>query len=264
MQMEYLKDYIKQNIYDGKLYFEKEEAISHLNVTQEQFRHQAYRLIKKNRIQHLTRNFFMIIPEEFQNMGVLPIQWIINPLMKHLNQNYYIGLLTAASMYGASHHQPMAHQIMTTKSWRHIKYGKGLIEFHRFKDIEHSRVEQISSPAGYSNISSKEQTVLDLVKFYPVCGFLSHVAGVVSDLANSCQEMAFSEAIKNEKNNTILQRLGFILEKTKHENLSKIIEDEMKNRSFRFILLRPDVESKEGMRSDKFKIIENETLEVEE
>ncbi len=42
----------------------------------------------------------------------------------------YIGLLSAASMYGATNQQPMSFQIITTKMRRSIALERGFIKFH--------------------------------------------------------------------------------------------------------------------------------------
>ena len=63
-------------------------------------------------VQH---DFFMIIPAEYQKLGSLPPHWVIDSLMRYLKQDYYIGLLSAASFYGATEQQPMTFQVITDK-----------------------------------------------------------------------------------------------------------------------------------------------------
>lgn len=49
--------------------------------------------------------------------------------MHHLDQPYYVGLLSAAAIHGASHHQPMAFQVVTDKPTREMHAGKVTIRF---------------------------------------------------------------------------------------------------------------------------------------
>ncbi len=156
--MKYLKDYIQESLSQGNYFVTKEQALASLDISPEKFRFQAYRLILKKVIRPLTRDFFMIITPEYQNLGGVPPHWVIDPLMKHLNQDYYVALLTAASMYGATNQQPMCFQVITTKPRSTIELERGSIQFHVFKQCSMSVKEKISSPAGYSMISSKEQT----------------------------------------------------------------------------------------------------------
>lgn len=38
--------------------------------------------------------------------------------MKFLGQPYYVGLLSAAALHGAAHHQPQEFQVVTNKQFR--------------------------------------------------------------------------------------------------------------------------------------------------
>jgi predicted transcriptional regulator of viral defense system len=264
MRMRYLRNYIHESLADGKYFFTKDEALSALSISSEQFRFQAYRLMGKSAISSLTRDSFMIIPAEYQHLGSTPPHWVIDPLMQHLHQHYYIGLLTAASMHGASHQQPMSFQVITDNARRSIKLSRSVMEFHMFKGCTLASTEQISSPAGYARISSREQTMLDIVRFYQSCGFLSNVATVIKDLASSYNKTTFATVVRNEKNNSVLQRLGFICSYAGFQKLADVISGELSNRKTQFILLRPDVRSREGVRDKNFKLIINDTIEIEE
>ena len=261
--MKYLRDYILESLANGKCFFTKEEAMFKLQLNPIQFRFQAYRLVQKQVIKHLVRGFYMIVPPEYQNMSVVPAHWIIDPLMKYLNQNYYIGLLSAASMYGSTNQQPMLFQVITDKPHRAIQLGRSSIKFFNSKTCSNAIAEQISSNAGYANISSREQTILDLIRFYQSSGYFSNVASVIKDLAQDAKEDAFVRAIQNEKSNSILQRLGYILELTEFRVLSSHIQAELKCRTIQFIPLNPDIKTITGDRIKEFKIIKNDSLEIE-
>lgn len=130
---EILKNHILILLTRGKHFFSKQEVISQLGLSQNQFRLQAYRLAQKKAIKKLTHDFFIIIPAEHYNFGSLPPHWIVDPLMKHLGQDYYIGLLSAASLYGTTEQQPMTFQVITNKQTKNIKLERGGIEFHPSK-----------------------------------------------------------------------------------------------------------------------------------
>ena len=262
--MKYLRDYILKSLADGKCFFTKEEAMLELQLNSVQFRFQAYRLVHKQVIKHLVRGFYMIVPPEYQNMGVVPTYWIIDPLMQYLNQNYYIGLLSAASMYGSTNQQPMLFQVITDKPHRAIQLSRSSIKFFYSKTCSSAITEQISSNAGYANISSKEQTILDLIRFYQSCGYLSNVASVIRDLAQNSKEDSFVQAIHNEKSNSVLQRLGYVLALTKFHVLASHVQTELEHRTIQFIPLNPDIKVTTGDRIKEFKIIKNDSLEIEE
>ncbi len=105
--MKYLKDYIQNALADGKYFFTKDEILENLNLTKTQFKYQAYRLARSKSIVNLINGFYMIIPPEYRHLGSFPPHSIIDPLMKYLKEDYYIGLLSAAAFYGSAHQQPI-------------------------------------------------------------------------------------------------------------------------------------------------------------
>jgi len=206
----------------------------------------------------------MIITHEYYHIGSLPIHWIIDAYMKHLNQCYYIGLLSAASMYGATEQQPMTFQIITDKTTKPILLERNKIEFHIFKYCELSKKTTIKVPTGYVKIAAAEQTMLDLIRFYKSCGYLNNVSIVIKNLEKDCNFIRLQQTICNEKNEPILQRLGYILEANKSERLAKVIYDELKKRKIKYVPLRPDLKKNEAdKKSIKWRLILNDTLELE-
>ncbi len=261
--METLKIYINNLLAQGKYFFSKHDVMLELSLEQSQFRFQAYRLLKKGLIRKLTYNFFMIIPAEYHQLGTLPPHWIVDALMKHLKQEYYIGLLSAASLYGATEQQPMVFQVITEKMVKNMTLGRSEIEFHRFKDCLISSKAQLTVPTGYVNISTKEQTMVDLVRFYKASGYLSNVALVIKSLSLECDSLLLAEVIKHEKNKTVLQRLGYILEFVEQPDLAKILGKELSVRKIEYISLRPDHHTQDGEKVSRWKIVVNDPLELE-
>jgi len=261
--MKTLKEYIASCMHNGKHFFTKDEAASELNLNQSQFQMQVWRLYQKKLVKNLGHGFFMIIIPEYYHYGSLPPQTIIDPLMRHLGIEYYIGLLSAASLYGATDQQPMVFQVITSVQIKPITLERGLIEFHYSKSCKNGLIEQLTVPTGYVKISTKEQTMIDLVRYQSACGWLNNVASILKDLAAECTAQKLMKAIERESTETVLQRLGYILEYTGHNDLAKAIELELAKRSIRFTYLRPDSQQKEGMRHNRWKLLINEPLEVE-
>lgn len=262
--MRTIKDYIPTLLADGKYFFSKEEVLLALGLNQNQFRLQIYRLHQKKIIKNLGHGFFMIIPPEYYHLGSLPPHWIVDALMKFLHHDYYIGLLSAASLYGATEQQPMTFQVITDKQMRAVKLERGSIEFHCYKDFSSAVKGEITVPTGYAKISTKEQTLLDLVRFQAVCGYLSNVAMIIRDLSESCRPEALSQTVKSEKMKSVLQRLGYILELVGFSDLALTVEHELAHRRVYETLLRPDFHIKEGKRISRWKLILNDTLEINE
>jgi predicted transcriptional regulator of viral defense system len=261
--MESLKNYIVTQLGVGGNFFTKQNALKALNISQSQFKYQAYRLAKKRMIKRLANDFYMIIPPEYYHLGGLPPLWFIDQLMKYLGQEYYVGLLTASSLYGATEQQPMVFQVVIDKRMRSINLKRGLIEFHTYRDCKSVIKTRFLVPTGFAYISDREQTMLDLIRFYKACGYMSNVALVIKTLAEKCNPQALEAAVKNEKSSPVLQRLGYILEYVDFPTLAEIISLELQSRNIKNVLLRPDFHDKQGKRLDTWKLIINDTLEIE-
>lgn len=262
--MKYLKTYIIDRLANGHYFFTKEEALKELSLTDIQFNQQVWRLSHIQKIYKISQGFYMIIPDEYKNLESLPAHWIIGPYMNYLKQDYYISLLSAAWIYGTTHQQPMTLQVITNKPKRLIKLPRGSIEFHVNKFIHLSKKEEISTPTGYAFISTKEQTLLDLVRFQKQAGYLNNVATIIKDLAPQISIKLFSDVISISQDKSALQRLGYILEFLNYTHLSDVIYKELLHRSYQMILLKPDVLSREGDRIKKWKLIINDPIETEE
>lgn len=261
--MNSLKNYIINLLSTGRYFFSKSEALTELGLNQIQFKYQSYRLSNKGILKGLAQDFFMIISAEYYHLGSLPPHWIIDAYMKHLNQEYYIALLSAASMYGSTQQQPMIFQVITDKTTRAIKLKRGKIEFRVDKNCLSASKTTIKAPTGFVKISTREQTAIDLIRFYKSSGHLSNVSSVIKTLAEGFKAIVFAQVIKHEKSNPVLQRLGYILERSGHFNFADQVEKELLNRKIKYVSLRTDSTNKLGTKNIRWKLIINDKLEFE-
>lgn len=85
-----------------------------------------------------------------------------------------------------------------------------------------------------------------------------------SEKGIQCKPETLSKVVKSEKMETVLQRLGYILELMDFPDLSIVVDKELKQRRMHDTLLRPDFHIKEGERINRWKLILNDTLEINE
>jgi predicted transcriptional regulator of viral defense system len=71
------------------------------------------RLSEKEKVVSIFRGYYIIIPPQHAAKGVLPPAMFIDGLMKFLERKYYVGLLNAAALHGASHQQPQEYFVVT-------------------------------------------------------------------------------------------------------------------------------------------------------
>ena len=81
--------------------------------------------------------------------GYCRLTWFIADLMAYLEQPYYVGLLSAASLHGAAHQQPQQFQVVTTAPQREVR-KKGLaIRFFFKTNFKATPVTQIKVQTGH-------------------------------------------------------------------------------------------------------------------
>ena len=130
-----LSSYLNHLRMDGRYWLSRREAMTALHISDKAFKLAAHRLSLKGSLKRVRGDFFIIVPPEHLAIGALPAAWFIDAFMKHFDQQYYVGLLTAAALHGAAHQQPMTFQVMTNTPTRPIKLGQVFIEFYYKNNI---------------------------------------------------------------------------------------------------------------------------------
>lgn len=199
----------------GRYTFTKEEATHSVTSSPAALNMALNRLCKKQRIFSPKRGFYVIIPLEYRSTKAVPISWFIHDLMKYLQQPYYVGLLTAAELYGAAHQRPQEFQVITDRPLRLIPVGRTRIRFVTKKTIHDTPTLQKQTPTGYITVSTPESTAIDLLRYVSTCGYLNSIATVLSELSESIDKKKLLHVAKITKTELpYIQRLGYLLDLT--------------------------------------------------
>lgn len=135
-----------------------------------------------NKIVSVTKGGWVPVPPEYRDAGAPPPLHYIDPLMRHLGHPYYVGLLSAARLHGASHQVPMVLQVLTPALLRNRRIGSNRIEFIRRSSANRRSTVQHNVPTGRITVATPAVTVLDLVEAPSSGGGLGNVATVIGDL----------------------------------------------------------------------------------
>jgi predicted transcriptional regulator of viral defense system len=183
--------------------------------------------------------------------------------MKFLEKDYYVGLLNAATYYGAAHQQPQSFSVITMKpSLRNIHNDNLKINFYIKKEWIKEDIVQKKVDTGYINVSSRELTALDLVYYFDQAGGLNRVATVLEELCESIDANKMLDLAKRYSPITAVQRLGFLLEEVLNmRDLSDPIKEHLKTVNYFPVLLRPQKEKPEMITGNDWKVVQN--LEIE-
>ena len=105
--------------------------------------------------------------------------------MAHLEEPYYVGLLSAAKYHGAGHQAPMVFQVVVPKSRRGLQCGGVRVDFVARRNMHDTPVIERNTQTGTIRIATPEATALELVGYPERCGYLDNVATVLAELSES-------------------------------------------------------------------------------
>lgn len=255
-------DYIKELRSNGRYAFTEDDLYQSVNKDTKNVRKDLDRQTAKGQIKSIRKGFYTIIPEEYRNMGELPVDFYIDDLMKFLQKKYYVGLYSAAMLHGAAHQQPQEYYIVSsTPKPRNIKKGRLKINFSEKKKFPIYGIEEKKTSTGYLKVSNMELTFFDLIYYVKNLGGMNRVITILDELKEEIKISKFKEVLKNDIPNTVLQRAGYIMDQILDQaELSNIIEQKLAKANTRVTRLNPSGK-KEGFIDEKWKVDVNINIE---
>jgi predicted transcriptional regulator of viral defense system len=197
----------------GQAVFTRDEAAAALGVTKHGFLKAAERQQRRSALLKPRQGFYVVVPPQYLAWGAPPPSWYIDDLMRHEAHPYYVGLLKAAELHGATHQAVMAFQVITDKRIPEIHAGRSIISFIYRKDMDRiaQGIVDHKSDTGRMKISSPELTALDLLRYAHAAGTIDSIATVLSDLGpklRAAQLLNLAPAFER----SVIQRLGYLLD----------------------------------------------------
>ena len=255
----------------GKITFSKEEVeLQFPHLTNRNIQNTLNRLVIKQKIQSVWRGFWVVVPVEYGLKGVVdPIEYIAQ-LMDFLGQKYYVGLLSAAAIHGASHQQPM--ELMTVTASNHLRAkikNDVKISFVAKREIPQQYLQQITVKSGYIPVSNPELTAIDLLLYIKNVGGINRVATVLSELAEVINFERISSDFFLNSNTADIQRLGYLLDTLGFVEIADLLfqkanEANLRFRKYPLCIKQQPMDSKKMTVNEKWKIIINEEIETDE
>ncbi|MBA7464943.1 hypothetical protein ES703_97303 [subsurface metagenome] len=227
-----LQDYILELQSGGRISFTAEEASAALGIKHSAFQASAARLQRKRLLFNPRHGFYVIVPPQYLTWEAPPPSWYIDDLMRHEGRTYYVGLLKAAELHGATHHAVMEFQVVTDKQLSKIKAGRSFIVFYFRKTMSAvlDGLESHKTDTGSMKISSAELTALDLLRYLHVVGGVDSVATILKDLGSRLDANKLAKlAVHFER--TTIQRLGYLLDRLGHSTVSEPLRNALLSKS---------------------------------
>lgn len=247
----------------GRYVLLREQALEALRISDEALKKAVQRLVAKRRLAVPRRGFFIIVPMEYREAGAPPPAWYIDDLMRFCGQHYYVGLLSAAALHGAAHHQPQEFQVVTNEQLRPAVAGRARLRFFRKRHIERAPTMEVKTETGAMRVSTPEATALDLLRYLEGAGHLGNVATVLAELAEKMDGQGLVEAAKREGELSNAQRLGHILDQVGAGELGVPLAAWVAEQHPRFVPLRSDRSTRRAAKDARWHVLVNERVEAE-
>lgn len=226
------------------------------------------RLVQKKKIVSIFKGYYIIVPPQYASKGILPAAMFIDGLMKFLNRKYYVALLNAAALHGASHQQPQEYFIVTGYPvLRTTNKNELKINYISTRQLPpETLTEQRKTETGYITVSNTLLTALDLITYEKKIGGLNRAATVIKELAETIKPNDVNEELIKYTTVSSVQRLGFILEQIlgKKEIADRIISLCTKaGIKFYMIPLKASGNKDKNSINEKWKLMINTEIETD-
>lgn len=247
----------------GKYTFLRSEAVRDSGLSAEAVKKALQRLARRQRVVKVKNYFYVIVPLEYLHAGGPPPPWFIDDLMTAMERPYYVGLLSAAGIHGASHQQPQEFQVLTDRPVRALRVGRSQIRFFTNKHTADTAVQSLKTPTGEMRVSTPEATAFDLVRFARVAGQIDNAATVLAELVPLLDTKRMLKVVRTGGDIPNTQRLGYLLERVRGRPQAKAIHEWLERQSPRTVPLRPERTATGAEEDRRWHVFVTDPVEVE-
>jgi len=231
---------------------------------------ELYRLTKQREIALVHKGFYSRIPVQYKRWNQLPPYFYIDQLMAYLQKPYYIGLLTAGELHGASHQSPQRFCVFTTLPAATVSPRINPLLFWCYRrTIPQSLLLRKNSETGDIQYSNAELTAVDLVQYSQYIGGLSRASTVLAELMETADFGLCSDELFSTGTVAAFQRLGYLLEEILDcRSQAQALHQRLKDHGlpFRWVDLSRQTHNHVHVMSEnaKWKILVNAKIEVDD
>jgi predicted transcriptional regulator of viral defense system len=262
----YLLDFTDKLMSKGRYSFSLGEIRSLFKNGKGAIQQALRRLVLKNKIVSIRRNFYVIISPEYSAQRIPPPSLFIDDLMRYSKKPYYVSLLSAAVLHGSAHQQPQEFFVTTIKPpIRKISVRSIIINFITSGAISDTLIERIQTQSGYMTVSCPELTAVDCIRFASRIGGMGRAAAVIHDLIPRFTVSGTKKTVGADVPVMALQRLGFLLERYKaKEKITDILYHAIHKHRVTATMLSPSHKPVASPARNRWSVDENIDIAVEE
>ncbi len=188
------------------------EAAEILDLPKDHIRVRLNAAVRAGRLFSPSRGLWVAIPPKYRTWGAPPAVEFLDPLMTHLDREYYVGWLSAAEIHGAAHQRPQALQVAVDRPVENRSFGRSHLQFTQQSSVSELPRQRHNLESGHVWVSTPDLTAVDLVNRPELGGGLSNVATVLFELTESAHlDPPNLARLAGEFSATAVRRLGYLL-----------------------------------------------------
>lgn len=155
---------------------------------------------------------WLIVPPEHMHFGAPPVEWWLDDCLRAIAPHYYLALLSAARHWGSSHYAIQTTQVMLDRRRPSITVGRIKVDFTPKKNCAATPVTKVRTGVAGLRVSTREATLLDLIRHQTAVGGMDAIARIAKDFAPDMSAKCMTEALNALDLVPTAQRLGFVLD----------------------------------------------------
>jgi predicted transcriptional regulator of viral defense system len=132
--------------------------------------------------------------------------------MRYLGKPYYVALLSAADLYGASHQKPQTFTFISDQVLHPKVKNTIRLEPAMKRHIPNKYLVKMNTQSGSITVSTPELTALDLLTYQKKAGGINNIATVLGELAERMNFEKVEADFFSGVPVAAIQRLGFLLD----------------------------------------------------
>jgi len=247
----------------GRSYFTMSALRSALGASEKATKDALCRLLDARRIASPAKGFYLILSAGDRQVGCSPESEFIPPLMEYWGIPYYAGVLTASEYHGAAHQRPQVFQVMVSRPKKEIVCGGRWVQFVVRQNVGSIPTMWRRGSRSSLAVSTIEATAFDLVGYMRHgSGGLDRVSGMVYELAEDMNPKLLAEAAHFSPV-AWAQRLGYLLDYAGAVEKASLLREYVHRRSVQYTKLVPYNPAVGTARSKDWKVILNQSIDME-
>lgn len=195
---------------EGRFWATTEEAAEMLQREPRTTYPRLAELEKAGKLFSPAKGLYVVVPPEYRSWRVVPAEWFVDPMMKHLGRSYYVGFLSAAARHGAAHQAPQTFQVVVDRTLKDRQLGRVRLHFVESNQIQDAEWEPVNSHTGTYSVATRETTAVDLAWRPREAGGTSNVATVLLEIGDLDGERI--ARLASTRGRGAARRLGWLLE----------------------------------------------------